>query len=139
MLLGDKLLKISFRKMLKTRITVLITVLCCFTMVACGGGGGGGASFTNTNSANTNSTNTSGANTTPDTTETEDNSSVSTWVAGQYKSAQSFSNRCQTPRSNANYQDLIGSVTDENNWIRSWSHETYLWYNELPDIDPSTS
>jgi carboxyl-terminal processing protease len=26
----------------------------------------------------------------------------------------------------------------ENNWIRSWSHETYLWYNELPDIDPAS-
>ena len=116
---------------LKTFITVLFTVLCSLTMVACGGGGGA-------SSTNTSSTNTSSANTTPDTTETVDNSFVSTWVAGQYKSAQSFSNRCQTPRSNANYQDLIGSVTDENNWIRSWSHETYLWYNELPDIDPST-
>ena len=28
---------------------------------------------------------------------------------------------------------------DENNWIRSWSHETYLWYNELPDIDPKSN
>ena len=110
----------------KTLFTVLITVLCSLTMVACGGGGGAS------------STNTRNTNTTPDTTETVDNSPVNTWVAGQYKSAQSFSNRCETPRSNANYQDLIGSVTDENNWIRSWSHETYLWYNELPDIDPST-
>jgi hypothetical protein len=112
----------------KTLFTVLITVLCSLTMVACGGGGGGGASSTNTSSAST----------PPDITETEVSSSGSTWVAGQYKYAQSFSNRCQTPRSNANYQDLIGSVTDENNWIRSWSHETYLWYNELPDIDPIT-
>ena len=112
----------------KTLFTVLITVLCNLNMVACGGGGGGGASSTNTRNTNT----------TPDTTETVDNSTVNTWVAGQYKSAQSFANRCETPRSNANYQDLTGSVTDENNWIRSWSHETYLWYNELPDIDPST-
>ena len=112
----------------KTLFTALTTVLCSLTMVACGGGGGGGASSTNTSSANTNT----------NTTETVDNSPVNTWVAGQYKSAQSFSNRCETPRTNANYQDLIGSVTDENNWIRSWSHETYLWYNELPDIDPKT-
>ena len=131
---------------LKTFITVLFTVLCSLTMVACGGGGGASStntsstntSSTNTSSANTSSSNTSSANTTTDGTETADNSPVNTWVAGQYKSAQSFSSRCQTPRSNANYQDLIGSVTDENNWIRSWSHETYLWYNELPDIDPAT-
>ena len=34
--------------------------------------------------------------------------------------------------------DPQGTVEDENNWIRSWSHETYLWYNELPDIHPSS-
>ena len=27
---------------------------------------------------------------------------------------------------------------DENNWIRSWSYETYLWYRELPNIDPAS-
>jgi len=34
--------------------------------------------------------------------------------------------------------DPQGTVEDENQWIRSWSHETYLWYNELPDIHPSS-
>ena len=33
--------------------------------------------------------------------------------------------------------DPLGTVEDENNWIRSWSHETYLWYNELPNVDPA--
>ena len=26
---------------------------------------------------------------------------------------------------------------DENNWLRSWSHETYLWYDEIEDEDPA--
>ncbi len=30
-----------------------------------------------------------------------------------------------------------GLYTDENNWIRSWSHETYLWYDEIRDQDPA--
>ena len=30
-----------------------------------------------------------------------------------------------------------GLYTDENNWIRSWSHETYLWYDEIIDQDPA--
>lgn len=30
-----------------------------------------------------------------------------------------------------------GLYTDENNWLRSWSHETYLWYDEIIDQDPS--
>ena len=30
-----------------------------------------------------------------------------------------------------------GSRTDENNWLRSWSHETYLWYDEIEDVNPA--
>ena len=108
----------------KTRITVLITVLCCFTMVACGGSGNGSSS------ANT--------NTSSNTTETDKQHPAKHGLLGQYKSAQSFSNRCENPTLKWQLSRFIGTVTDENNWIRSWSHETYLWYNELPDIDPST-
>ena len=67
--------------------------------------------------------------------------SDSFWIkldpGGVYPST-NFANQCQNPRSNSYYQDLIGTYEDENNWIRSWSHETYLWYSELPDINPST-
>lgn len=30
-----------------------------------------------------------------------------------------------------------GIYADENNWLRSWSHETYLWYDEIIDQDPT--
>ncbi len=30
-----------------------------------------------------------------------------------------------------------GTYVDENNWLRSWSHETYLWYDEIEDQDPA--
>ena len=62
----------------------------------------------------------------------------SNWVPGEYLPSENFANQCESPRLNTDYQDLIGTYKDENNWIRSWSHETYLWYNELPDIDPSS-
>jgi C-terminal processing protease CtpA/Prc len=32
--------------------------------------------------------------------------------------------------------DIQGTVRDENNWLRSWSNELYLWYNEIVDRDP---
>ena len=64
--------------------------------------------------------------------------SGSNWIPGEYYPSTNFANQCQNPRSNSYYQDLIGTYEDENNWIRSWSHETYLWYSELPDINPST-
>ena len=93
-------------------VCALLTVL----LTACGGGGGGGG----------------GENSSQNTTQPNG------WVAGQYESANTFKNRCVNPRSNSDYQDLVGTVTDENNWIRSWSHDTYLWYQELPDINPAT-
>jgi carboxyl-terminal processing protease len=30
-----------------------------------------------------------------------------------------------------------GTRTDENHWLRSWSHDLYLWYSELPDLNPA--
>lgn len=44
-----------------------------------------------------------------------------------------YANLCANPSAGG----LLGTVQDENNWIRSWSHETYLWYEELPNIDPA--
>jgi C-terminal processing protease CtpA/Prc len=32
--------------------------------------------------------------------------------------------------------DVQGTVTDQNNWLRSWSNDLYLWYNEIVDRDP---
>ena len=30
-----------------------------------------------------------------------------------------------------------GTATDQNNWLRSWTNELYLWYSEVTDRDPS--
>ncbi len=32
---------------------------------------------------------------------------------------------------------MQGTQVDEKNWLRSWSHETYLWYDEIVDVDPA--
>jgi hypothetical protein len=58
------------------------------------------------------------------------------WQRGEFMPSSYYANRCINPRSDNNYQDLVGTYVDENNWLRSWSHETYLWYNELPEINP---
>ena len=67
---------------------------------------------------------------------------ASGWVAGSFLPSASFVGRCVSPRSGTNpanglpYADIQGSATDENNWLRSWSNELYLWYNEIIDRDP---
>jgi hypothetical protein len=75
-----------------------------------------------------------------------DGSSTSpSWTAGTYQPASTFAAQCATPRTgtdpstNRPYPDKQGSTVTENNWLRSWSHDLYLWYRELPDRDPASS
>ncbi len=64
------------------------------------------------------------------------------WVAGVYQPSARFAAQCQNPRSGTDpstgqvYPDVQGSTLDENNWLRSWTNQFYLWYSEVPDIDP---
>ncbi len=108
MSLTGKLIKIA------TRVAVLIGAL--LVLVACGGGGssdpgnpGGG----------------------------------SDWQSGVFLNASTFANRCLAPRAGTNpedgnpYPDMQGTTLDENNYLRSFSNNTYLWYSEIADRDPS--
>lgn len=45
-----------------------------------------------------------------------------------------FAAQCQVPR--AGTSDRQGATLDENNFLRSYSDNTYLWYNEITDQDP---
>src|SRR5262245_36571129 len=55
----------------------------------------------------------------------------------------SFAEKCQTPRSgvdpttNTAFHDVAGTLDDEKHWLRSWTHEFYLWYREVPDYNPA--
>jgi carboxyl-terminal processing protease len=65
------------------------------------------------------------------------------WTQGVFKPSSSFMAQCAAPRSGTDpvtgkpYPDVQGSTLSENNWLRSWTNELYLWYNEVADIDPS--
>jgi carboxyl-terminal processing protease len=56
------------------------------------------------------------------------------WVAGVFQPSPSFAARCVAPR--AGTSDMQGTTLSENNWLRSWTNELYLWYREVPDQDP---
>jgi carboxyl-terminal processing protease len=70
---------------------------------------------------------------------------ASTWVAGSFLPASTFAGKCVNPRSGTDpdtgqpYNEVLGTSTDENNWLRSWSNDLYLWYNEIADRDPALS
>ena len=71
-----------------------------------------------------------------------DDPSESGWVAGQFLPASTFAGQCRSPRTGIDprterpYPDTRGRTVDENNWLRSWSNDTYLWYDEIVDRDP---
>src|SRR3970040_1526906 len=88
---------------------------------ACGGGGGGGG---------------------PSLAPAPNPPPASGWMAGVFQPSSSFAAECAVSRSgldpatNFPYPDVQGSVLAENNWLRSWSDELYLWYSEIVDRDP---
>ncbi len=68
--------------------------------------------------------------------------SESGWIRGVFEDASLFQHACAVPRTGIDpdsglaYADRQGTTRDENNWLRSWSDHTYLWYDEIVDTDP---
>jgi hypothetical protein len=64
------------------------------------------------------------------------------WTAGVFQPESHYAALCAAPRSGTDpvthqaYPDMAGSTLDENNWLRSWTNDLYLWYSEAPDLDP---
>ena len=63
------------------------------------------------------------------------------FTAGVFEAASSFESRCETPRVGVDiegntFPDQAGSTLLENFWLRSWTHETYLWPDEVVDRNP---
>jgi carboxyl-terminal processing protease len=65
------------------------------------------------------------------------------WESGVFQPAATFQSRCEEPRTginpvtNRSYPDVQGTTTDENNFLRSYSNDTYLWYDEIADRNPA--
>lgn len=89
-------------------------------LVGCGGGGGGGGS-------NLNNPPSSGSNPPP--------ASSTDFEEGIFSNPSTYAAQCAVPRG-AGFNDSQGSAEDENDWLRAWSHELYLWYDEITDRDP---
>lgn len=60
--------------------------------------------------------------------------------AGVFQSSDLFKDFCGDPRrgtAEESFPDIFGSFEEEGYWLRSWSNETYLWYDEIIDVDPA--
>ena len=95
---------------------ILVIYSLAASLAACGGGGGGGSGGGGGGTG---------------------------WTPGVFMPSESFAAQCQAPRSGNDpatggpFPDVQGTTLDENNFLRSWSDETYLWYDEIVDQDPA--
>ncbi len=70
--------------------------------------------------------------------------STSSWTMGVFPPAANFDAKCVSPRSGTDpatgraFPDVAGTSTDENMWLRSWTNDLYLWYSEVPDLNPAS-
>jgi C-terminal processing protease CtpA/Prc len=65
------------------------------------------------------------------------------WMMGVFQPSANFAALCMNPRTGIDpttqqpFPDRPGTTTDQNNWLRSWTNELYLWYREVPDLNPA--
>jgi len=81
-------------------------------LAACGGGGGGGR-----------------------TVGPVPNPGGGTFTPGVFAPRANFAGQCISPR--AGTSDRAGSAFTEKMFLRSWTNELYLWYDEIADEDPN--
>ena len=95
----------------------ILGITLALSLAACGGGGGGGG----------------GGNNPP----------AGGWVMGVFAPSTDFDALCVSPRTGIDpttsqpFLDRAGTTTDQNNWLRSWTNELYLWYAEVQDQNPA--
>ena len=68
----------------------------------------------------------------------DDDTPSVTWQEGVFAPSDDFHQVCADPSKAYDQANAVaGTYVDENNWLRSWSHEHYLWYDEIEDRDPA--
>src|SRR5919201_2705958 len=91
-------------------LTRVLVAAALAALSACGGGGGGGGGGSSSRG-----------------------STGPGWVAGVFLPAANFAAQCAAPRSGIDpatgvrFADVQGSTLTENNWLRSWTNDLYLW------------
>lgn len=118
----------SIKNKTRSISSCLLLVTTTILVSACGGGGGGSNALPAAPPA--------AFQPTPSPTN-------SSWTQGIFEPDSNFKSLCENPRSGFSevtgdpFDDMNGATLDENNWLRSWVNDTYLWYDEVTDRDPS--
>lgn len=110
----------------------LVMLVTCLMLTACGGGSGSGPTPPIANIADEPTLDEGG-----DGDDGSSGADETSWDPDVFEAADTFAAMCASPRQSG-FPDVEGTVTDENNWLRSMGNDTYLWYDEINDVDPGT-
>ncbi len=122
-----KTLNKTFYLGLMTASTVLLS--------ACGGGGSSASGTPVIGQSQTNVSLTPSPAPSPTPAPTSAASTAPSFTPGIFEDERNFENRCENPRPGTD--DLQGSTLIENFWLRSWSQNIYLFFDEIVDRDPA--
>jgi carboxyl-terminal processing protease len=101
------------------------TLALCGLIAGCGGGGGS-------------------ASAPPAATPPTTNPPAIAYTAGVFPASSTFASQCAVPRTGIDpstsraYTDRAGSLLAEKHFLRSWTNELYLWFDEVVDRDPDS-
>jgi carboxyl-terminal processing protease len=105
---------------------ICASLVAALALAACGGGGGNPGTLNNPPTGTNPPVGTApGTGAEPD-------------VATLGEAFNTYWNKCAKPRTGTDpytgkpYPDKQGTLTDELTFLRAWSHQYYLWYNEIP-------
>lgn len=105
-------------------LRICILALFLFTVVGCG-------ESDNDGQTSPRQTIVPGSPSIPDTPPTQ-------WQPGVFLPSDDFYQTCADPSKAYDRETAVqGTYVDENNWLRSFTYETYLWYDEVEDTDPA--
>ncbi len=67
------------------------------------------------------------------------------YTPGEFRASATFAARCLAPRTGTDawtgrpWPDQPGSALHEKHFLRAWTNETYLWFDEVPDRNPAST
>lgn len=132
----------------------LALALCSLVLAGCGGGGGGGGGASPPPAPEPPPVDTDNDGVADDEDTDDDGDGVAdtedafpldpdrTVDPAVFADADQYADYCAAPRSGASsvtgrtFDDRQGSAHDEKLWLRSWSDDLYLWYDEIEHVDP---
>ncbi|MCC5885185.1 MAG: peptidase [Gammaproteobacteria bacterium] len=117
---------------------ILISVAAAAVLAACGGGGGGSSTAPLPAPPSPPAVGSGGGGSSG----SGSSSQPLQWTEGVFAPASTFAAQCETPRTGFDadgrrFPDRSGSLLHEKHWLRAFSHELYLWFDEIIDRDPA--